>query len=299
MYESQNRVRALLQPILKRYLRGVLGVVLLAALLFQVQWNSMTNAVTSVNWWLFSLALLLACFSNLVCSFRWAKITNILGTQLSNHRAITLYFRGVAANTILPGGIIGGDLYRVVALTQKGSTKFSATASVFLDRISGLWGLSLLSLLTIAIVLPFEMLGPNVNKKAVVVYAGLLCVGALIPVALAATKRTEFLVLQKTIVFSAVASTLSATTFYLCLLAAGGDLSLSSVFIVSTGVFLGATLPASIGGFGSREVASVFFLSFFEIATEKSFLASILFGLTATIQGGISIFLDPVLSPKD
>lgn len=288
-----------MRPILKRYLRGVLGAALLAALLFQVQWNSMINTATAVDWGLFSLAVFFAFLSNLVCSFRWAKIANILGIQLSNSRAITLYFRGVAANTILPGGIIGGDLYRTVALTQQGGTKLGAAGTVFLDRVSGLWGLSLLSVFAVSIVLSFEMLGPNSNKTAMVFYAIFLCAGALSPLVLASIKKIKFSVLKKTLVFSVLASALSVTAFYLCLLAVGAKLSLLSVFIVSTGIFLGAALPASIGGFGSREIASVFFLSFFSIAVEESFLASMLFGVAALIQGIVSVLLERALSPKN
>lgn len=288
-----------MRPILKRYLRGVLGAALLAVLLFQVQWNIVVNTATSVAWGLFFLAVIFAFLSNLVCSFRWAKIANMLGIQLSNSRAITLYFRGVAANTILPGGIIGGDLYRTVVLTQKGGSKLGAAATVFLDRVSGFWGLSLLSAFAVSIVLSFEMLGQNSNKTAVVFYALFLCAGALSPLVLVCIKKIEFSVLKKTLVFSALASALSVTAFYLCLLAVGAELSLLSVFIVSTGIFLGAALPASIGGFGSREIASVFFLSFFSIAVEEGFLASILFGLAASIQGGVSVLLERALSPKN
>jgi len=58
-----------------------------------------------------------------------------------------------------------------------------------------------------------------------------------------------------------------------------------AIAALCAGIFLGAVVPASIGGFGSREVASLFFLSTLGVGVESAFLISVLFGLLATAQG--------------
>jgi len=298
MHTTKGSALSSVRQILKRYLRVILGVALLAALLSQIQWDSLMRAVTAVNGGFFTLAVVIAGLANLVCAFRWARIANLLGVQLSKDSAVNIYFRGVAANTILPGGIIGGDLYRSVVLCRYGATKLRAAAIVFLDRVSGLWALSLFSLLAIGILF---LSGPpdfSSNKIGMVLYASFLITGGLLPLSLIFVKKTEFSVLRKTLIFSWLSASFSVASFYLCLLSVGVEVSLLSVFIVSTGVFLGASLPASIGGFGSRELASVFFLSFFGVTVEESFLASVLFGLTGSIQGAIAIVLDRAVKTK-
>ena len=73
--------------------------------------------------------------------------------------------------------------------------------------------------------------------------------------------------------------------FFCCLKAFGVDFSTLAVAILCTGIFLGSAVPASIGGFGSREIISVFLLASFGIQAEVAFLAAVLFGLIDVAQG--------------
>jgi len=49
--------------------------------------------------------LILASLANLTCALRWKAIVVELGQPLTSSSAIVLYFQGVTANTVLPGGL--------------------------------------------------------------------------------------------------------------------------------------------------------------------------------------------------
>jgi uncharacterized membrane protein YbhN (UPF0104 family) len=82
----------------------------------------------------------------LVCGLRWRKIVTQLGQPLEKRLALNLYFQGITANTVLPGGIIGGDIWRIFGLSTLGMSKKIATQSVVMDRAIGFWALSTISL---------------------------------------------------------------------------------------------------------------------------------------------------------
>ena len=131
---------------LKRFLKPALGLGLVALLLSQLQPGELLATLKSTDWQLALLGLALACLANLACSLRWRKIVVQMGQPLKKDSALQLYFQGITANTVLPGGIIGGDIWRVLGLARMGMSKTSATQSVVLDRVIGFWALSALAL---------------------------------------------------------------------------------------------------------------------------------------------------------
>jgi uncharacterized protein (TIRG00374 family) len=136
---------------LKRFVKPALGLGLVALLLSQLQPAELVATLKSTDWQWALLGLVLACLANLACSLRWRKIVVQLGQPLEKSSALQLYFQGITANTVLPGGIIGGDIWRVLGLAKMGMSKTSATQSVVLDRAIGFWALSTLALLALLI----------------------------------------------------------------------------------------------------------------------------------------------------
>jgi len=74
-------------------------------------------------------------------------------------------------------------------------------------------------------------------------------------------------------------------------LAVGLEISLLTIFCLSLFIIIPSLLPFSILGFGPREAGVISIFYFYGIGIEESFICSLLFGLTLTIQGLIgSIF---------
>lgn len=274
------------KDLLKRFGKPALGLGLLLLLVSQLDTKQLGRVLADISLPWFIAAVLLATAANLTCAFRWQKIVAMFGRQMSGSEALRLYFQGVTANTVLPGGIVGGDIWRTVALVRKGETKINAARTVLLDRVSGFWGLALLSLAALGVAWWGGEIAAGSHGALVGIYALALGAVGLAPLAgfLIRLSR-ESVAILKTIPFSAAAQLLTMIAFWCCLSAVGVGTNLAMLASVCAGIFLGAVVPASIGGFGSREVAAVFFLAAIGVSPEPAFVASFLFGLTATIQG--------------
>lgn len=271
---------------LKRWIKPAVGLALVFTVLVQLQATTLIQTLRSVDLRWLTASLALACFSNLVCSLRWRRIVLQLGWPLEKRQAFRLYFQGIAANTVLPGGIIGGDIWRVMGLCKMGMSKSSAAQSVVTDRAIGFWALSALSLAAFLVYLMLDQTSPvRAPQALVVIYLTLLMCVSLLP-ALVRWFKAEWV---RGMLFPAglsiVTQLVTIGAFLCCLLAVRAEFSSLLVVMLCAGIFLGAAIPASIGGFGSRELASVFFLAGLGIQPEAAFLASVLFGLTATVQG--------------
>lgn len=275
---------------LKQLAIPALGLGLVALLLSQLQPAELLATLKSTDWQWALLGLVFACLANLACGLRWRKIVVQMGQPLGKGRALHLYFQGITANTVLPGGIIGGDIWRVLGLTKMGLSKTSATQSVVLDRAIGFWALSALALAAFCARL---ILGdrPWVQAPQALMAAYLLALLALslAPALLWWMKAKWVRGMLVPAGISVGSQLLTITAFLCCLTAVRAEFSSLAVATLCAGIFLGAVVPASIGGFGSRELASVFFLAGLGIQPEAAFLASVLFGLTATAQGLLAL----------
>jgi uncharacterized membrane protein YbhN (UPF0104 family) len=275
---------------LKRFVKPALGLGLVALLLSQLQPAELVATLKSTDWQWALLGLVLACLANLACSLRWRKIVVQLGQPLEKSSALQLYFQGITANTVLPGGIIGGDIWRVLGLAKMGMSKTSATQSVVLDRAIGFWALSTLALLALLIqFVSGQIASIQAPQVLAAAYVMALLAMSLSPGLLWWMKAKWVRGMLVPASISVGSQLLTITAFLCCLTAVGAEFSSLAVATLCAGIFLGAVVPASIGGFGSRELASVFFLAGLGISPEAAFLASVLFGLTATAQGLLAL----------
>jgi uncharacterized membrane protein YbhN (UPF0104 family) len=268
---------------LRAAIKPLLGLLLLAIALSQLELERLKETWVSADLGWFVLAIALGFLANLCCAMRWRRIINHFHFSLPGARAVDLYFQGVAANTVLPGGIIGGDIWRAASLAKLTMPKFEAAQTVIFDRLSGLWSLTWLSLASLlATFSSFNFVELSATSKT---YCLLLLLTAIGPAFLFWMPPARVKMLLKLAPVSLLAQGLSLSCFLSCTLSAGINAPALEVVVFCAGIFLGAALPASIGGFGSRELASIFFLANLGVSAETAFLGSVLFGLTATLQG--------------
>jgi hypothetical protein len=308
----------------KRLFKPLLGALLLIALFHSVGWSDVAASLlqTQAGW--LGAALFFALLANLVCVLRWKFISDRLGLVAPYTRLGSLYFQGIFANSILPGGIVGGDVWRSMGLAQTACKTATperqslAAATVFLDRAAGFWGLAVLSLLALGTLAVqwqsgrspadtnmlsnatlFGAMGYAQTLAALLVLPWLAAgVGApLLSKFAAQTGRWQAKVevmlqlarstplLLRTLPHSIASQLLTIASFGCGLMAAGVAVEPVSLIAVSAGVFLAGALPAAIGGFGARELGAIAFLTPLGHPAAAVIAGSILFGLTATIQG--------------
>lgn len=127
------------------YLKLLISAAILGFLIYKVDFAAVTQTILSADLVLLSLALLFLIVSQLVAAYRWSLIMGLLSYQHSLVFYIKSYFKGAMFNQVLPTSI-GGDAYRVAEVKSQGGRLREAFYGVFIDRIVGLIGLLLITL---------------------------------------------------------------------------------------------------------------------------------------------------------
>lgn len=135
----------------KTLLRGLLGMALLALVLALAEPMRVVNALREAKpGWLLA-GMVAAVASNVVSALRWRALARWLGSEMSARDAQRWYFQAMGLNALVPGAVVGGDVYRAVMLRRAGQDTLASSWSVILDRVSGLWMLCLIGCLGAAL----------------------------------------------------------------------------------------------------------------------------------------------------
>ena len=289
----------------KALLRGLLGGALLVAVIALADPARVLAQLRQahVGWLLAGLAAAVA--SNVVSALRWRALARWLGADVSVRDASRWYFQAIGLNALLPGAVLGGDLYRAVVLRRAGQATLASSWSVVLDRVSGLWMLCAIGGLGAA--LCADVLAPWLRLPAGAFTALMLAGTALwlatpwtLPALLrrwgvrwlaplrAAAQRPDF---NRQMGWQALASAavqvLSAAALAGGGLALGVQLPLAAWAFAIAPVFLMAALPVSVGGWGTREAAAVASLAPFGVAAPAAVGVGVIYGLYALVQGAM------------
>ena len=289
----------------KALLRGLLGGALLVAVIALADPARVLAQLRQahVGWLLAGLAAAVA--SNVVSALRWRALARWLGADVSVRDATRWYFQAIGLNALLPGAVLGGDLYRAVVLRRAGQATLASSWSVVLDRVSGLWMLCAIGGLGAA--LCADVLAPWLRLPAGA-FIALMLAGTVLwlatPWALpallrrwgvrwlaplrAAAQRPDF---NRQMGWQALASAavqvLSAAALAAGGLALGVQLPLAAWAFAIAPVFLMAALPVSVGGWGTREAATVAALAPFGVAAAAAVGVGVIYGLYALVQGAM------------
>ncbi|MBU0753213.1 MAG: flippase-like domain-containing protein [Gammaproteobacteria bacterium] len=255
--------------------------------------------------WL-AAALTASVAASLTSALRWHALADWLGLAATRPALIVAYFRGIAANTVLPGATLGGDALRALQLQRLGHPLAASAASVALDRMSGLWVLAVLSLATTAAAQFAGVLPPALLPlPPVLTLIAAIAVLAAPTFAWLASRAWHMHLpgpleraltalhdrpaplrhLTAQFAWSAGVQGFSMLTFALAGRAVGLDLPLWLYVIAAGPVFILAALPVSVGGWGTREAAAAVTLGHFGASTELAIAAAMLYGIFAVVQG--------------
>lgn len=130
---------------MKKILITLLKIALSAGILSYLVWEAHRNAAFAhlrqqpKDWGLLAGALAACAGAVLLTLVRWCFLVRALGLPLRMRDALRIGFLGYLFN-LAPMGIVGGDLLKAVLLAkhQKGH-RAKALASVFVDRVLGLY----------------------------------------------------------------------------------------------------------------------------------------------------------------
>ena len=294
--------------------RNLLTILLKAAITFSLIWL----VLSGINWveavrHLGSLSVMgvglflaLLVLQGVIGAWRWTITTKVFGTTLQFSKALRLFFEGIFFNQALPS-TIGGDAIRMYRCTQAGMGVGAAVNGVLLDRVGGVSGL----LVLIAISQPLAWhripdLGPRLAFLAVLV-SGITGIALLLSLAslperwqrwriilgmvdLSAGARRLYLspaIVIPVIGLSIIVHVLTVIAVYILATDLGLPITFRDCLVLIPLVFLVATIPVSIAGWGVREGAMVVAMGVLGVSTSGAVTLSVLFGIGLIIVGMI------------
>jgi len=135
-----------------RALRPALRIGAAAALMAAAVWlvgpQRLQQQWAQVDRSWFVLAVAVMALSQAVSIARWNTIARIFGLQVRTGTLALAYAQGMTLNVLLPGATLSGDALRSLRLQRLGNPLGVSALTVLLDRLSGLWVLCVLSLVT-------------------------------------------------------------------------------------------------------------------------------------------------------
>jgi uncharacterized membrane protein YbhN (UPF0104 family) len=247
----------------------------------------------SNKWWLV-VAAILFILSKIVSSFRLNIYFKCIGVHLSEIVNLKLYWLGMFYNLFLPGGI-GGDAYKVILLNRnkKQSVKL-LSASVLLDRVSGVVGLAILAAIYFALISRQKSYSTSLLAAIVpALFIYYVFIKKIFPSFISAFTSTLLLGL--------LVQALQVLCAY-CIMASipiaigipEHQSAYIFIFLLSSIV---AILPFTIGGLGAREVVFLWGSSLFLLDKQQSIYISILFYLITLIVSFVGVrwvYKDPI-----
>jgi glycosyltransferase 2 family protein len=292
--------------VIKTLLRAVASLGLLALVFRFAGTDRILAALGRAEPLWLGAALASAVAASIASTLRWQALARWLGIAAPFGQFLLAYFRGMAANTVLPGGTLGGDALRALHLQRLGPPLAACAASVALDRMSGLWVLIVFALTATAAAQFLALLPP-----ALLPFPATLTLAAALAVLSAPTflwlasaawhvhlpaaigrplaalhgRPAPFVHLLAQFGWSATVQGFSILTFALGGRTLGLDLPFWLFIIAAGPVFFLAALPVSVGGWGTREAAAAVTLGHFGAATDLAVATAMLYGLFAAVQG--------------
>jgi hypothetical protein len=125
----------------------VLSLGLLGFLVQRVQWNQVREALSHTRQeWMFA-ALGLMLLSNLIGSFQWSRLLEVVDIHIPFWKVCAYYHVGLFFNNFLPANI-GGDFFRISDAARYNTTKTAALSAVLMDRLVNTLALGGLALVT-------------------------------------------------------------------------------------------------------------------------------------------------------
>ena len=122
-------------------------IVALAAIYWafhDIDWGQLSSTLAKMNLWLFAAALAIFTVAQIIVGLRWWLLLRAQSIFISFWSAVRLNFLGLFYNNCMPGSM-GGDLIRAWYVTSHTDKKLEAALSVFIDRIIGLTGMTLIA----------------------------------------------------------------------------------------------------------------------------------------------------------
>jgi uncharacterized protein (TIRG00374 family) len=244
--------------------------------------ENLLYTLKNINVFYFFLSLLCGVALTAISSWKWKVLLYSRKIDIPFIQLLALYFIGRFFNLFLPTSV-GGDVVRVWELGRQSGKKYEALASVFVERLSGMVTLALLSI--VAVLVELHTFDLPILTASLLFLSGLLLVifwvildqrllgffsrtlGSWLPLLnslFAKLRRAQEAVLEyrdnplallKVFALSCLFYFMAVVNVWITALAFFPEVSFASMLLAVPALMLVMNLPVSIGGIGLMEAA--------------------------------------------
>lgn len=297
------------------FLSKVSVSLILISLLFKfIDFRNLIRLILQARLVYLVLAFTLFLFVYVLALVRWRMLLETVELKIPFKRTCSAYFLSLFVNLFFPS-TIGGDLARSVDLAIHTKRKEDVAATVFLDRLSGYFGLIIICTISLLLGYRFIRLASIYLCIGIIFVLFLLIVLILFNRAIferinsffkreskicRLLKEIHFKIYTfrkkpKIVIYNLVLSVFiqlfGPIICYILAIAFGKNLSLIYFLVIIPVVGTIAMLPISIGGLGVRDLSMVYFFSQIDISLKDTVFAisllSFFFVVLTGLFGGI------------
>lgn len=259
--EPLVKIKEKKSAVLIRWLGTLLSIAVMIFLLSKVGWQDALANFGEIPLLTFVLIGLLAVISRLSTFGRWHSLLKVSQTPVDAKDSLRLTFAGLFSSNVLPT-TIGGDLVRLGGALRVGISSPIATASLVMDRLVGMFGMTLALPFSVSFLQKFMGTTLIENRFALaVIPSGFLSkVGKSIKkyfeqvVQSLRTWTREPGILLQALAFTLVHQTCIYLIIKLFINGMGEDLPFLTIAGIWSLTYFITLLPISINGLGLQEV---------------------------------------------
>lgn len=295
-----------------RRLRGLVGLVVLVAVLWWFPTEAFTSAFAMLDLPSMAAALVLGVVTTVCSAGRWLLVARRVGLRLFLGRAIADYYRSLFLNAVLPAGVLG-DVHRAVSHGRRSGDLGRGVRAVVLERVAG-QAVLVLATAALLFTLPTALLGTGLRAIAVSVGVVILAlVVGTVGLRFGRARRPRWWRALHTmtrdaraglmtcgpqvVVLSVVALAGNVCLFVLAASTAGVDAPLFPLVPLAMVALLAMSLPINVGGWGPREAVTAMAFGAVGLGSAQGLTVSVLHGLlalVAALPGAAVLVADPL-----
>jgi len=131
------------------FLKIIITFLVLYFIFLKVDFKGFLSVFSRINYRYVILAFLIYLLQFLISTLKWQKLVNFFGTKINFKFFLKFNFIGLFYATIMPGGLVTGDLIKGYRVFKSSEDRKMILNSILMDRITGLIGLLVLTILIV------------------------------------------------------------------------------------------------------------------------------------------------------
>jgi glycosyltransferase 2 family protein len=277
------------KKILKFSVKAFVSVFFTYLVIAKTNWPEVFFYLKKIEFWQIGLYVIVLIIGMWISSYKWQKLAEYKGIILPQREFFKHYLTGTFINNFMPS-FIAGDTYKAIATSGEDKRYSEAASAVMMDRITGLVGIMILSLI-------FSILNYKIilNNQVLLVINALIVISLCTDLIIAKLKKISALkklvyrfipekgikflqdlssygnngdIIKRAIWLALFFSVVGVAFLnYILFWGLGVEISLSNYLSVIFLISIISALPISINNIGLKEWAYITFFGYFGITS--------------------------------